>query len=192
MDSWHRYSQHLVRYPDLGFSLDISQMGFPEGFVDTQRQACERAAHAIGVPALRDATLADLASLPEGVDKQRSHHVVTENARVLETVEALESDDLHRVGELMRESHRSLSVDYEVSSRALDPMAAIANDHPGCFGARMTGGGFGGSAVALIDKAATDEFMEHVRERWQSEHGVVPDLWAVDPSAGASIDRTEG
>lgn len=154
---------------------------------DLRRQACERAAAVLGVAALRDASLADVASMPEGVDKRRARHVVTENARVLETVEALASNELQRVGELMRESHRSLSVDYEVSSPALDDMAAIANEHPACFGARITGGGFAGSAVALIDKSGTDGFLEHVRSGWLSKHGVVPDLWAVDPSPGASI-----
>ncbi len=159
---------------------------------DLRRQACERAAAAIGVPKLRDATMSDVAKLPEGtpeerVDKARAHHVVTENARVLETVAALAADDLERVGDAMNESHRSLSVDYEVSSPALDEMSAIARSHEACFGARMTGGGFAGSAVALVHADRADAVADAVAEVWESRHGVRPDIWAVDPSAGASV-----
>ncbi len=153
---------------------------------DLRRASCERAAAALGVNALRDASLADVASLAEGVDKRRAQHVVSENARVANAVDAFAVSDLTGMGTLMRESHRSLSVDYEVSSDALDLMALIANEHEACFGARMTGGGFAGSAVALIDSSSTSAFFAHVRERWKSECGVDPDLWAVHPSDGAS------
>jgi galactokinase len=157
---------------------------------DLRREACERAAKTIGVVALRDATREDVASLPDGVDKQRAQHVVDENARVIETVRALESGDLAHAGLLMDASHESLSVGYEVSSPALDAMVSIAREHRACIGARMTGGGFAGSAVALIDASTTGEFVEHVRSRWQSEYHVLPDVWAVDPSPGAAIVST--
>ncbi len=154
---------------------------------DRRRESCERAAASIGVAALRDASLDDVAQISDPLDRQRAHHVVTENQRVHDTIDALAADDLTLVGELMNESHRSLSVDYEVSSPALDQMAAFAREEPSCFGARMTGGGFAGSAVALIDATATDAFVQSVRERWQEANGVLPDLWAVDPSPGASV-----
>ena len=89
----------------------------------------------------------------------------------------------------MNESHFSLQKDYEVSSPALDEMAAIAREHEACFGARMTGGGFAGSAVALIRAAGADApggFVEHVRSRWVESTGVVADIWVVEPSSGAS------
>ncbi len=155
---------------------------------DLRRQACERAASQIGVVALRDATLEQVDALPDGLDKRRAHHVVTENARVIEMVQALNAGELERSGTLMNESHQSLSVEYEVSSPALDEMASIARTHGACFGARMTGGGFAGSAVALIDAAQTDAFVAHVRAQWEAAHGVIPDVWAVDPSAGASVE----
>jgi|GEM_PF-6239827 len=66
-------------------------------------------------------------------------------------------------------------------------MAAIAREHSACFGARMTGGGFAGSAVALIDASETESFVTHIHDSWMSAYGVTPDVWAVDPSPGASI-----
>lgn len=155
---------------------------------DLRRAACERAAAALGVAKLRDATLDDVATLTDDTDRRRAHHIVSENRRVLETVDALAMNDLDRTGELMNESHQSLSVDYEVSSAALDRMAEIARAHPNCWGARMTGGGFAGSAVALVDAAAVDGFVETVQSIWKRETGVLPDLWAVVPSAGAQLD----
>lgn len=158
---------------------------------DLRRAACERAASALGVAKLRDATLEDVATLVDPVDTQRAHHVVSENLRVLATVDALAAGDLDRVGELMNQSHQSLSVDYEVSSEALDRMAEIARAQPGCWGARMTGGGFAGSAVALVDAAAVDRFVDVVRSIWERERGVRPDIWAVAPSVGAQLDVLE-
>ncbi len=159
---------------------------------DLRRQACERAAAAIGVAKLRDATLDDVAALPETtdldkVDKCRAHHVVTENARVHDTVAAIKAGNLELVGQRMNESHESLSVDYEVSSPALDEMSGMARAAEGCFGARMTGGGFAGSAVALVDADRADAIAASVASQWEELHGVTPDIWTVAPSAGASV-----
>ncbi len=156
---------------------------------DLRRASCERAAAALGVKALRDASLSDVAGLPNGIDKKRAQHVVSENVRVAEAVDALAVGDLTGMGGLMRESHRSLSVDYEVSSAELDLMTSIADESDACYGARMTGGGFAGSAVALVDASRTKAFLAHVRARWIAERGVHPDLWAVHPSEGASAQR---
>ncbi len=158
---------------------------------DLRRRACERAASRLGVDALRDATLEQVMTLSDDIDKRRAHHVVTENQRVIEMVESLNAGELERAGALMNESHRSLSIDYEVSSPALDEMASIARRHDGCFGARMTGGGFAGSAVALIDASQTETFVAHVRTQWEASNGAAPDIWAVDPSAGASVKTAD-
>ena len=154
---------------------------------DLRRQACEAAAEAIGVTALRDATVEQTLALDDVVRRRRAHHVVTENARVEKVVAAFKADDLATVGALMNESHESLQGDYEVSSPALDQMSEIAREHPGCFGARMTGGGFAGSAVALVDRAEAPGFVSHIERVWEREHGVIPDVWAVDPSRGAAV-----
>ncbi len=153
---------------------------------DLRRQACERAASTIGVSALRDATIEQVDAMSSGVDKRRATHVVNENARVLQAEQLLNNDDLTEFGRLMNESHYSLQTNYEVSSDALDQMSAIAREHDACFGARMTGGGFAGSAVACIDRSQSENFVSHVKRRWEDEAGTVPDVWIVEPAAGAS------
>lgn len=158
-----------------------------ESEYDRRRASCERVAAALGHRVLRDATPAEVEALPPGTDRRRARHVVSENARVLAAVEALVRSDGVAFGALMNESHESLRTDYEVSSPALDLIVEIAREHEACLGARMTGGGFGGCAVALIDRPAGATFVEHVRERYGEAHGSHPDVWPVDPGAGASV-----
>ncbi|MBA3498991.1 MAG: galactokinase, partial [Deltaproteobacteria bacterium] len=118
------------------------------GDYKTRRAECERAAELLGVPALRDAeTTAELAALPPPLDR-RARHVVTENARVLAAVVALREDNFAQLGELFRCSHISMRDDFEVSVDAIDTLVEIANADPVIYGARLTGGGFGGSIVA--------------------------------------------
>lgn len=154
---------------------------------DHRRESCERAAAAVGVTSLRDASLDMIENVPDATDRRRAHHVLTENQRVHEVVSALDDDDVESMGALMNASHESLRDDYEVSSPALDTMVEIAREHSTCLGARMTGGGFAGSAVALVDDEATTHFITHVRDRWVERFGVVPDTWPVKPAAGASV-----
>jgi galactokinase len=119
----------------------------------TRRRECEEAAAALGVPQLRDlpqAALSRVDALPHPLDR-RARHVVTENARVLAAVKAMREGDARRLGELFTESHRSMRDDFEVSIPEIDRLVEIACATPGVFGARLTGGGFGGSIVALSD-----------------------------------------
>jgi galactokinase len=116
-----------------------------------RRAECEAAARGLGVESLRDLALADLprlARLPEPLGR-RARHVVTENARVLAAVDAIAQGDLARLGALFRESHASMRDDYEVSIPAIDALVELALAHTEVHGARLTGGGFGGSIVAL-------------------------------------------
>jgi galactokinase len=116
-----------------------------------RRAECERAAAALGVPQLRDATEADLPralALPEPLGR-RVRHVVTEDARVLAAVEALRAGDSRRLGAIFDASHASQRDDYEVSIPEIERLVAIARADPDVLGARLTGGGFGGSIVAL-------------------------------------------
>jgi galactokinase len=118
-----------------------------------RREECQRAAAALGVRALRDVAMTDLsrvASLPPPLDR-RARHVVTENARVLDTADALRRGDLARAGELFLVSHASMRDDFAVSVAEVDALVEDAADTPGVFGARLTGGGFGGSIVALVE-----------------------------------------
>ena len=150
-----------------------------------RRAACRRAAAELGIVALRDATLEQVATITDPVDRRRAHHVVTENQRTLDAVDALDRDDTARFGALMRESHASLREDFEVSGPGLDAIVTVADDAPGCLGARMTGGGFAGCAVALVDADRTDEFRDDVLDRYGYD-GHTARVWICAPAAGAS------
>lgn len=150
---------------------------------------CQRIAAELGVAALRDATLSDLARLDpsDSVGRRRAHHVITENQRTLDTVAAFEAGDAQAAGALFSASHESLRDDYEVSGPALDEIVDIADSAPGCFGARMTGGGFAGCAVALVDAAQASNFVAHVSAAYSTATAIDPQLWVCAPGAGGSV-----
>ncbi|MFN3219793.1 MAG: galactokinase [Acidimicrobiales bacterium] len=158
-----------------------------------RQQTCARVADALGVAALRDATLADLDRLDpsDEVGRRRAHHVITENERTLQAAAALEAHDHRRVGALMSASHASLRDDYEVSGPALDAAVELAEQAPGCLGARMTGGGFAGCTVALVQTDAVDAFVAAVIGGHQpvtAQPATAPlRLYPVRPGAGARI-----
>lgn len=117
-----------------------------------RRQQCEVAAGIVGP--LRTATPGDLAAIEDAVVQRRARHVVTENARVATAAAALRAGDLAAAGQAMTASHQSLRDDFEVSTPALDELVDALSDQPGVHGARLTGAGFGGCAVALVDATA--------------------------------------
>ena len=151
-----------------------------------RRAACERAAAELGVGALRDATLDDVAAIADPVDRRRAHHVVTENQRTLDAAQAMRRGDPAELGRLMNESHASLRDDYEVSGPGLDAIVEVARSAPGCLGARMTGGGFAGCAVALVQAAEAESFAGAVIDRYRFS-GHTARVWMCAPSAGASM-----
>jgi len=156
-----------------------------------RRDECARAARAFGVPSLRDLTAEDLSRPPSGLDPvayARTRHVVTENARTLEAADALGAGDLERLGELINASHESLRDDFEVSSPALDTIVDAARHSPGCFGARMTGAGFAGCAVAIVERDHLDDFLTEAADRYRSALGVEPTLYPSRPTDGVSTD----
>lgn len=127
---------------DSGVARSLAHSGY-----NTRRAECEQAARALGVRALRDITdPAAVAALPEPL-RRRARHVITENNRVLEAFAGL---DARGLGERVNASHESQRDDYEVSVPAVDALVAILQETPGVFGARITGGGFGGACVALV------------------------------------------
>ena len=154
-----------------------------------RRSACVRAAAAIGVDTLRDAELSDLERMPAelATERRRAHHVITENQRTVDAAQAMADGDAEALGTLMNASHDSLRDDYEVSGPALDQIVEIARDSPGCLGARMTGGGFAGCAVALVRAEASAEFQARVEQRYRDESGIDAEIWLCDPAAGASV-----
>ncbi len=153
-----------------------------------RRAACERAAARIGVAALRDATMEMVISAElDPVDRRRAAHVVSENARTQSMAAALEAGDVVRAGVLMDESHASLRDDFAVSSDALDAMTATARSQRGCHGARVTGAGFAGCAVALVDDAELENFLGDVEVEYRSATGLQAVLYPTRPAAGAQL-----
>jgi len=149
--------------------------GLAESLYNERREQCEAAAARLGVAALRDIdeeTLEARAWELEPVIRRRARHVVTENARVLRAAEALRSGDLAGVGELMKAAHASLRDDFEISCRELDLLVEIASGVEGVYGARMTGGGFGGSVVVLVHESATERVASELRERYPAGSGL--------------------
>lgn len=132
---------------------------------NTRRKECEAAAEALGVRSLRDVQVADLkerGGALSGVLRRRARHVLRENARVLRAAEAMRGGDLVELGRLMDASHASLRDDFEVSTRELDAIVSCARREEGCYGARMTGAGFGGCAIALVQRAVATTFVDVV------------------------------
>jgi galactokinase len=143
------------------------------------------------ISALRDVRSAELEAykelLPEVVYR-RCRHVVGENERVLQTVTALAAGDLQQVGTLMNASHESLRYDYEVSSPALDAMVAAMRSVPGCYGARLTGAGFGGCAVALVEIGQEQTVADAIYEQYPKSTNIWPEVYMTKASAGARLE----
>ena len=163
------------------------------GAYNTRRAEIEQGAdilrkHRPEIMALRDVTVADLAKwgseLPPNVLK-RCRHVVTENARVLAAADAFRVSNLTHFGELMRQAHISLRDDFEASCKEIDILVNLANKQPGCFGARLTGGGFGGCTVNLVAAANVEAFTEAMRAGYQEATGIAAEIYTSRASGGA-------
>jgi galactokinase len=128
------------------------------------------------------------ATLPDMIAR-RGRHVITENKRTLNAVQAIKIGDLGHFGQLMYASHESLSKDYEVSCRELDLLVELAAACPGVFGARMTGGGFGGCTVNLITANEVDHFVERVTTGYENQIGDRPECYICQPSEGMREER---
>ncbi|MGW6981297.1 galactokinase [Streptomyces sp. NPDC054932] len=160
-----------------------------DGAYARRRASCHRAAEALGLPALRDLPYQGLeralARLDDPVGRKRVRHVVTENARVLRIEELLRAGRLRETGPLLTEGHVSLRDDYEVSCPELDLAVATA-DAAGAYGSRMTGGGFGGSALALIDADAEQAVTRAVTAAFRRADFEPPRITTAAPSPGAT------
>jgi galactokinase len=163
------------------------------GAYNERRSQCEAGVRQLAavlpnVNALRDVSLEQLQQygrdLPE-VIYRRCLHVISENARVLEAGEALKQGDLDSFGQLMNESHRSLREDYEVSCAELDLMVELARSLSGVFGARMTGGGFGGCTVNLVAVEHVDQFKRTVAEGYGKAMKLLPEIYVCGVADGA-------
>jgi galactokinase len=160
-----------------------------------RRASCEAAVAALatlvpGIRALRDVDDALLSRGRGLMDEKTFHraaHVVPENRRPVEMAAALDDGDLERAGRLMNDSHASLRDLYEVSSSELDLVTDIARRHPACHGARMTGAGFGGCAVALVDAARAESFVAETHAAYKAQVDLPSAFFACRPAAGARL-----
>jgi galactokinase len=163
------------------------------GKYNERRAECETAARFFaervpGARTLRDVTVADFeklgGQLPE-VIRRRCRHVLSENLLVLQAAEALELGDLHLFGRLMGNSHASLRDDFEVSCEELDLMVRLAQQNNGVYGARMTGGGFGGCTINLVQKDHVEAFQRNVAAGYESATGRAPEIYISPAADGA-------
>ena len=175
-----------------GSAVVILDTGTRRGLVDSayneRRQQCEAAARHFDLPALRDidsATFAERAHELDVLSRKRARHVIHENERTLRARDAMNAGDAVALGKLMIESHISLRDDFEVSSPALDAIVDCAKADESCFGARMTGAGFGGCAVALVQAESAKDFVERVSNCYLEATGIQPSLYVTRASAGA-------
>jgi galactokinase len=171
--------------------LDTStRRGLVASAYNERRSQCEAAARFFGVPALRDVAVEQLEARAAELDEviaRRARHVVTENARTLSAAEAMREGDAGVLGQLMNASHASLRHDFEVSSAELNAVVACAQDTGGCFGARMTGAGFGGCAVALVQAGAAQAFATTVAACYEAATSHPAQVYICQATNGAEV-----
>jgi galactokinase len=163
------------------------------GDYPTRRRESEAAcaiinSHRGGVPFLRDATLEDLEKWGHEMAPKsllRARHVISEDLRTVAAEKALEKGDLAEVGRLMAEAHRSYSKDFEGSCVEADLMVDLAQSIPGLIGARLTGGGFGGCTINLVQQDHAKAFAEELGRRYEAKTGIVPQIHICHASGGA-------
>ena len=190
----------LVRVPEAVRCVISNTMVKHElsgGEYNRRREECEQGVALLsrfyaGIKALRDVSPDQLAAhsdaLPPVIYK-RCRHIVEENVRVIQAVQSFRGADLPRLGSLMHDSHCSLRDLYEVSCRELDIMVESAQGLPGFYGGRMTGGGFGGCTVNLVESAEAEAFAQQLAERYRQRTGISPDVYICSPANGAAAER---
>jgi galactokinase len=161
------------------------------GGYSARRASCEKAAEALGVPALRDATIEQLEAKRHDMDDEtnrRARHIITENARVLNTVAVLKEKGPRAIGDLLVASHASMRDDFEISCPELD-LAVDTALAAGAVGARMTGGGFGGAAIALVESAQAKDVIARVEAAFSDAGYQAPECFSVIASEGAKREE---
>jgi galactokinase len=183
----------VVPFPP-GVAVVVLDTATRRGLVDSayneRRAQCEASAKFFGVRALRDVTIEQFEKAADKLDpmtRRRARHVITENNRTEKAAEVMRCGDAVALGKLMNESHTSLRDDFEVSSDALNIMVECASEHPGCYGARMTGAGFGGCAMALIRAEAADDFVRRTAAEYERRSGHKPAVYVCHATNGAEV-----
>lgn len=170
--------------------LDTStRRGLVDSAYNERRSQCEEAARWFGVKALRDVSALNLEQRGHELSDivlKRARHIVTENERVLDAVQAMKTGDVKRLGALFNASHASLRDDFEVTNTALNQIVECAQEQSSCYGARMTGAGFGGCAVALVQEESAKEFTHLVSAAYKQKSGLDASVYVCKASAGAN------
>ena len=187
----------MVPFSDPSLSIIVANTNvshdLSDGGYSNRRKETEDGLALTGKESWRDVTMEDVYAAQEKMDDRifrRSRHVVTEIARTVQAVEAFKSCDFSNIGSLMESSHRSLRDDFEVSCDELDLMVALAKEiglEGGVLGARMTGGGFGGSTVTLCHSINAEAIARQMNDRYQAQTGIEPLLFVTRPAQGAHL-----
>ena len=173
--------------------LDTStRRGLVGSAYNERREQCEAGARFFNVKALRDVSVAEFEARQHEIQdeavRKRARHIITENQRVLDAMDAMHAGDVAMLGQLFNASHVSLRDDLEVSSTALDQIVESAQAQSACYGARMTGAGFGGCAVALVRADAVEAFAQAVSAEYRQRSGLEAAIYVCQPGAGASVE----
>ena len=167
-----------------------TRRGLVDSAYNERRSQCEAVAQFFGVKALRDVTLEELNEKRDRLDRvayRRARHVISENDRTLQAAEAMRRGDAIELGQLMQLSHMSMRDDFEVSSRELNIMAECAEHQDGCYGARITGAGFGGCAVALVRQDVAEAFSAGIAAEYEDATGLKPNIYICTATNGAEV-----
>ncbi len=167
-----------------------TRRGLVDSAYNERRSQCEAAAKHFGVKVLRDVTSQQLAARAAELDPmtlKRARHVITENERTVAAADAMRGNDATKLGYLMNESHESLRYDFDVCNDGLNVMVDCARKAPGCYGARMTGAGFGGCAVALVAADRADAFVKQVEAEYKKATGLEPKVYVCNATNGAEV-----
>jgi len=190
----------LIPFKNHDYQIVICNSKIQRGLINSEynkrREQCKKAteffAHKLGhkIQALRDITIDEYkkyqAQLPE-IIARRARHVISENYRVQAGIQALREENYSAFGQLMIESHQSLKDDYEVSCTELDLLVDLALKQEGVLGARMTGAGFGGCTVNLIEKNYISAFKKSIINEYKKITGIIPDIYVTPPVEGAKV-----
>jgi galactokinase len=177
------YARILVIDSGIGRELRVSAY-------NERRAECRLAAAALKVSSLRSVSADDLRGLiDQPVPLKRARHVVSENRRVLAVADALRTGDISGIGSLFAESHRSYAVDFEASTPEIDELVAIAGRTPGVFASRLTGGGFGGCTVNLVDRSRAAQAAGSILAAYEKAMGLSGRAWISAAASGLSVDR---
>ena len=177
-----------------GVRIVVTDSAIRRGLVDSayneRRAQCEEGARLMGVKALRDVSAemleANRARMSDVVAR-RCRHVVTEDQRTLDSVGALKRGDLETFGRLMNESHASMRDDFQITTEDIDVLVEIQQNAPGCLGARMTGGGFGGCTVALAREESVPLHVEAIQAVYPARTGKIPQVYVCRATDGAGL-----